>query len=350
MSAPRFVTLFEARLLRILHALLGHGSLEAALPLVLERAARPATLTPACAELVADSLAKGCVQFLARAGGWRRERHLRGESAADGRLWERWPPAELPLAFSRHSLEFLLWLAASKPTDATPLELPDAELTPADWLLLFLAYERLRDTDVEAGLKSRPAFAQHGLIRLANPGDFKEAPPPDFAPWVVGPGTAIVEAIQPWLTDRWVALERGKLQIGDWSRMRDLGTAQESVLTTFVDAAEAAGRPDLVRFILATASAVLPSGATVAAFLGGLQGRGPAKLAERIAVQRAGLALPRFVLRLRDWHARALLVGFLDEGYAASQFWKAEWERFDGEALADRAAALVREVEPLTVR
>lgn len=350
MIAPRIVTPFEARLLRILHALLGHGSLEAALPLVVERFARPASLTPACVELVGDSLAKGCVLFLARAGGWRRERHLRNGSPANGRLWERWTPDELPLTFSRHSLEFLLWLTASKPNDAMPQDFPDAELTPADRLLLFLTYERLRDTEAEAGLKARPEIARHGLIRLANPADFAPTELPDFTGWLTGSGAAILEALQPWLADRWIKLERAKGQIGDWDKMRVLGAAQEAVMATFADAAEAAGRPDLMRFALVAAVAVLPNGATPATFLGGLQGRGPAKLADRIEVQRRGLALPRFVLRLRDWHARALGVGFLDEGYAASQFWKSEWERFDGDALADRAAALVRQVEPLTVQ
>jgi hypothetical protein len=59
--------------------------------------------------------------------------------------------------------------------------------------------------------------------------------------------------------------------------------------------------------------------------------------------------LPRHLERLHQWERRARGVGFLDEGYASSQVWKADWERYDGDELAARAAALVRQVEPLGV-
>ncbi len=353
-AAPRVVTTFEGKLLRILRCFLRHAPVDQALPLVLERNPRPPCLSRACVELVGDSLAKGCMLFLVRAGGWRRERHLRNGQPRDGRLWERSAPSDLGLTFSRHALEFLIWMTAHRPDDAKPpLDLPDAELTPADRLLLFLAYSALHDTEAGPPLRSRPVFAGHGLIRLAFPDDFAGAPPepaPDFGRWVNGFGAILLEAMQPWLADRWVEIERRKSHVGDWTALHDLGLAQERVLTALTDTAEAAERPDLVRFLLRTAATVLVEGITPAAFIGGLQGKGPARLADRVEVHRQALALKRHLERLQRWERRARSVGYLDEGYAASQLWKADWERFGGEELAARAAALLRQVEPLTVQ
>lgn len=347
--AARVVTAFEGRLLRILHAVLRHAPPDQAVPLVLERAARPPALSRTSVELVADSLAKGCMTFLARAGGWRRERFLRDGQPRDGRLWERWQPTELALRFSRHAIQFLVWITAHRPGDQKPpLDLPADELTPADRLLLFLTYDLLRDSEAAGPLRAVPAIGRDGLVRLACVEDFAGATTdPDFGPWLTGPGAALLEALQPLLCDRWVAVERRKPQVGDWAALRDLGMAQERVLTAFTDAAEAAGRPDMVRFLLRAAAAVLPPGVTPDAFAGGLQGTGPQRLADRIEVQRRALALPRHLVRLQQWERRARGVGFLDEGYAVSQMWKADWERHGGDELAVRAAALVRQIEPL---
>jgi hypothetical protein len=347
------VSPFEGRLLRILHAVLGHVPADQALPLVLERVPRPATLSRTCVELVADSLAKGCMTFLVRAGGWRRDRFLRDGKPCDGRLWERWQPAELGLAFSRHAMEFLIWITAHRPGDQKPpLNLPPADLTPADRLLVFLTYDLLRDTEAAPALRALPAVIQDGLIRLACPDDFAgipNDPGPGFAPWLTGLGAAILEAMQPLLFDRWVVLERGKLQIGDWDAMRELGSAQERVLSSFTDAAEAADRPDLVRFVLRTTAAALQPGVTPDAFIGGLQGTGPPRLADRTEVHRRALALPRHLERLQRWQRKARAVGYLDDGYAASQLCKADWEYYGGDELAGRAADLVRQIEPLAV-
>jgi hypothetical protein len=350
-TKDKTVTKFEGRLLRILHAVLGHAPADSALPLIQERVARPPTLTRACVELVADSLANGCMMFLAQAGGWRRERFLHDGQPRVGRLWERWEPAALGLEFSRHALEFLIWITAHRLGDQKPpLELPATDLTPADRLLVFLVYDLLRDTDAGPALRAVPAIGQDGLVRLACPDDFAGTPKdpgPDYGPWLTGPGAAMLEALQPLLCDRWVALERRKVQIGDWDALRDLGLVEERVLADFTDAAEGAGRPDLVRFLLRTAAAVLPPGVTPDAFIGGLQGNGPPRLADRVEVQRRALALPRHLERLQRWERKARGVGYLDEGYAASQVWKADWEMMGGDEIANRAAALVRRIEPM---
>jgi FtsH ternary system domain X6 len=348
-TSAKVVTAFEGRLLRILHAVLRNAPPDQAQPLVFDRVARPVTLSRTCVELVADSLAKGCMNFLVRAGGWRRERFLRAGQPRDGRLWERWQPKELGLAFSRHALEFLIWITAHRPGDQKPpLALPAANLTPADRLLVFLTYDILRDTEAAQALRALPAVAQDGLIALACIEDFAGTKAePDFVPWMSGLGAAMLEALQPLLCERWIAVERHKVQIGDWAALRDLGLVQERVLTAVTEAAETAGRPDLVRFVLKAAAAILPPGVTPDAFVGGLQGTGPPRLADRIEVHRRALALPRHLERLRGWEQKARGVGYLDDGYAASQVWKSDWEQVGGDELAGRAAALVRQVEPL---
>ena len=52
---------------------------------------------------------------------------------------------------------------------------------------------------------------------------------------------------------------------------------------------------------------------------------------------------------LRDWERRARTIGYLDEGYSVAQLWLADWERLDGDALAERAEKLLTEIEPLKV-
>jgi hypothetical protein len=352
MTAPptiRAVSSFEARLLRILHAALKQAPAEQALPLVFERVPRTTGLSRACVQLVSESLAKGCMTFLAKAGGWRRDRYLRDGQPREGRLWERLSPADLALSFSRHSMELLIWITAHRPGDQKPpLQLRTEELTPADRLLVFLVYDLLRETEATPALQALPAVGGDGLIRLACVDDFSGlTAAPEFTPWISGLGAAVLEALQPLLRDRWVAVERNKRRIDDWDTLRDLGLAQERVLTAYTDAAEAAERPDLVRFILWTMAAVLPPGVTPDAFTGGLQGTGPSRLADRIEVQRAALALPRHMERLQRWQRTARGIGYLDEGYAVSQLWKSDWEQNGGDELAARAAALVQQVEPL---
>ena len=95
------------------------------------------------------------LQWLARSGGWRNERFLRDRQASDGRLWQRTPPQELALKFSRHAPAFLIWLTATRPgTGKAAWRVPVQKLTEADALLVYLAYEMLRGTEAGAGLRS----------------------------------------------------------------------------------------------------------------------------------------------------------------------------------------------------
>src|SRR4051812_38641568 len=74
-GAMKVVSRFEANLLRILHFFLRRLPAEQALPLAAAGLKAPACLGRPAVGLVQDALAKGTVLLLARAGGWRRERH-----------------------------------------------------------------------------------------------------------------------------------------------------------------------------------------------------------------------------------------------------------------------------------
>jgi hypothetical protein len=348
----RSVSRFEANLLRILHCLLRRTPIKQALSILLVRHERPACLSRAAVALVQDALAKGCVQLLAREGGWRRGRHLRGDRVASGRLWDRTPPEGLGLAFSRHSLEFLVRLTADDLRDLASLWQPDGgELAIGDRLLLFLAYDALRETDFGQALRGWPPVAGDGLCRLAFPDDFADNQGdgrPDVAVWASGVGACVVEALQPMLARRWVDVERAKGRITVAESMLRLGRVQGLFLDDFLDAIDAAGRHDLARFLLVAASGLLREGATASGWVGGLD-LGGLRMADRAEVGRAATAMLRRLDRLRRWDQKARGVGYLDEGYALSQLWKADWAEHDGDALWARARAIIAEVEPLSI-
>jgi hypothetical protein len=41
------------------------------------------------------------------------------------------------------------------------------------------------------------------------------------------------------------------------------------------------------------------------------------------------------------------VVGYFDEGYAASQLWKSDWDHYQGDALVGRAQAIIRTLDPM---
>jgi len=354
------VSQFEANLLRLLYYFLRHEPAERALPLVEERAEMPACLSRGAVRLVQDALARGSTWLLAQCGGWRVEKHLRGdrfregERAVEGRLWQRTPPAQLGLTFSGHSLDFLIWITAFRPGDKEPRWAPpEEELALGDRLLLFFAHEGLRETAPNLGypemLLRRP-LVQHGLCWLAYPEDFHAvpaaAPPPSFACWTTGTGACILEALQPELAQRWMRMEGNKERIIDPQLMRGQGNAQERVLNAFLDDVYKLRRLDLARFLLQAAAKLLTAHAHASMWIGGLQTAG-LRLADRAAVYQAALVLVRQLERFRDWTRWARSIGYLDEEYTAAQLWLADWEHYQGHALVERALGILRQVDPM---
>lgn len=345
------VSRFEANLLRLLGFFLGRVPAERAAPLIESRCEPSPCLSANAIALVQDALSKGCVAELVRRGGWRRERFVRGEGVVEGRLWQRTPPSDLGLSFSRETLAFLIWITAARPGDKEPSWEPsEAALASGDRVLLFFAYEKLRriaDPTGVARWRARQPLVQHGLCRLAFPEDYSpDAPTANCAPWISGVEACVLEALQPVLADRWLRLESGKARIERPPRMEALGASQERVLNSFLGAAEQARRWDLMRFLLQAGHRLLGPDAAPEMWVGSLH-LAELPLAARAATYHAALAFVRVFERLRAWTRQARGVGRFDEGYHAAQLWKADWELYDGDVLHERAAWLRQRLDPL---
>jgi hypothetical protein len=346
----KFVSRFESDLLRVLHAILGRVPVEQVLPIVLEATPTPDCLSRDAVMLVQDALAKGCVHWLARNGGWRNARFLRDGQAKDGRLWQRTAPQESALRFSRYTLAFLIWLTATRPgTGKAAWRIPSRKLTQADTFLLFLAYEALHGTEAGAGLRASPAVQGNVLCRLAFPQEFLRAPAltaADYLPWTTGPGGCILEVQQQLLAGIWVELETAKSRISDWETMQALGRAQDRALSPFFETLEQTRRYDLARFALVALTRLLPASAKARFWIGGLAEAG-LRLADRQATYRAALAFVSQTDRFKRWEQQARVVGYVDEGYTAAQLWKQDWEHYRGDVLHARSQALLQELDPM---
>jgi hypothetical protein len=271
----------------------------------------------------------------------------------EGRLWERTPPADLGLSFSAHTLSFLIWITAHRPGDADRAwRVPEEDLTLGDRLLLYFAHEGLRNVAEGLGapaLRTQEPFVRHALCWLTYPEDYTAAPPdarPNFGPWTINTGACVLEALQAELARRWIEVESNKERLTDPQAMRVLGLAQERVLTSFLDAVEKAGRMDLARFLLQAAAVLLGPHAHAGMWTARLDFTGQ-RVADRAATYYAATILLRSLDRLQTWERRARGVGYFDEGYAASQLWKEDWERVQGDRLIERAHAIVQQLDPM---
>jgi hypothetical protein len=351
-DGPRQVSKFEFNLLRILRFFLGHFPPDQGLQLVRAAVSRPECLGADAVQLVKDSLAKGCVLFLVREGGWRDDRYLRANTPTPGRVWERIPLDERALSFSAAVVEFMMWATAEKVNESkTALDARAEDLTPADEFFFWRAFDACRaDPDLAAVLRRKACFKRNPFCWIASPGDLTDADEPEVAdmqPLFTGLRAVMLECLQPHLANRWIRSERAKGQIGDWRKMRQQGRAEYAALRAFLEAAEKAGRTDLARFVLRTNATLFTCELSPVFWTGGLQGSGPPRLADRLDTQRSALAVPRLMEVLDGWQQRARSVGYFDEGYAASQLWKQDWEAADGDRVAARARAAVEMIEPL---
>jgi hypothetical protein len=351
-DSPPAVSRFEFNLLRLLRFVVGHLPPEQAMNYLTSRLPCPPCLSATCVRLVEDTLAKAIVLDLVKAGGWRREKSLRNGKPTEGRVWERHPLDERLLTFGPHTLSFLIWLTAEKPTDTKEKwDARSSELTPADEWFFARTYEVMKAIPPTAAvLAEKNAFRANPLCRLSYPADFaaSDEPPPSFESWTSGVRSVILECLQPDLAQKWIRSERAKGQFGDWRQMRQVGTSENIILHDILSACGKAGRPDLARFVLQTARTILNQpNLTANYWVGGLQGSGPPRLADRIETQRLALALPRQMETLQSWDRKARSVGYFDDEYAANQLWKEEWETAQGDALTATARRVIEQLEPL---
>ena len=355
MTATREVTRFEFDMLRILRALFGVIPIDQVKSLIQNQRTPPTCLNPNASALVKDTLAKGLILHLVRAGGWRDESFLHNDRPTSGRVWNRVPLAERTLTFSRKPLDFLLWLTAEHPTQ-TKVEWHRAstESTAGDDLFFYVAYDALRDEpELFDALRSKSPFLNNPFSWLMNASDFAtvdDPAPPSFAPLLSGKRAMMLECLQTPLTKRWLRSESVKSEIADWNLMRRRGIAETAILTQFLKAAEAANRHDLAIFPLKVLSKLFAGRSLEPSFwIGGLMAEAPMRLAERISIQRSALSLVQQADTFARWHQQARAVGYFDEGYAASQLWKEAYESLDGEATIAKARQTLAALDPLRV-
>lgn len=331
----------------MLQSILGRAPAQQAANLVMRQGAAPPCLSRPAVELIQDHLKKGVVSYLAQAG-WRNERFLRDGRVATGRLWERTSPEQLGLAFSGHSLEFLLWLMTTRARESKPRwQEAHGQLTVGDRFLFFLALHRLRNHDEGKVLARHAILHQDGLIRLAFPDLMPHNRAATFwAPWTAGVGACILEGLQCTLTDRWLEIERGKARMADVKALMALGQSQDAVLGGFAETLTATGRWDLARFVLHALAELLQDSPGASRWIGSVN-LDSMRLAARMDVQHAALALVRRASTLQQWDAQARTIGYFDEGYAAAQLWKGDFEAAQGDQICQHADAILREIAPL---
>jgi len=345
----RTVSRFEANLLRILQGLFGPATTERVQRLVEKEFDRPPCLSRNAMELVEDTLRKGVPQYLARQGGWRRERFLRNGKIAEGRIWNRRPPERLGLPFSEQSVKFLIWITANKPENLRENFTPEeSRLSTGDRFLSYLAARSLRGTEAFRELMRQPPFNNHPLIWLMGFAELIEMriklPKSwDFATWFSGPGSSVLESLQVPLAEEWLKLEKKKTRIRQPELMRRFGTRQRKLLLQLFDAAEAADRRDLCRFFLIAMKRFLQS-ADREAPLYQMDFKG-LRLAERLETYQLAAASLSQVERLDRWNREARSTGFYDDGYAAAQLWKSDWENLEGDRVVAEAGARLNALE-----
>jgi hypothetical protein len=343
----REVSHFEACLIRVLRCIVSGSPADGILDIVHRESPRPECLSRDCVELVKDALRKGVTRRCA-VSGWKRERFLRGVQQGDeravveGRLWQRRDLESQPLVFSEHVVNWLIWITATPvPDSKKKVTISYDECSLGDRLFFLLAFETFLDTNVLDAVCRQALFQSHPLVSLFFPLAASRSGL-DFSPgldWWFQPEQAwVLETFQGVIGERWLQMERVKSGTADWSAVQKMGELQQRLLDQVLTAAESSGRWDLVRFVMDAAVGVL-SEVDVRAAADDLDLTG-LKLSQRQQVREASLALLRSLECLARRNEQARTIGFYDEDYEASQLWKSDWERWNGDAVCRKASEI----------
>ncbi|MFP2930964.1 hypothetical protein ACLESO_38350, partial [Pyxidicoccus sp. 3LG] len=240
----------EHELLTLARAVVGLGQYAPVEDLLRDRHTVPELLSPDALHVLRDTLAKGGILALARCGGWRKQRYLDGAQERSGRLWERHaPPA---LHFSPLCVHTLRWLVEQPLVKHGCKTLTvDERPTLADELFLYLTCRLVAGTPCAKAVGTQELFRSSTLCRLGFPEllGMPKLTAADFAPLLANGGW-LLDALREDLARRWRKVEESKRFILEPSELTALSAAQETVLSAFLDAVEAAGRRDLAGFLL----------------------------------------------------------------------------------------------------
>lgn len=285
----------------------------------------PRRVSPDAMRVLQSTLRKGSIASLVRRGAWRERRAWVDGEARTGRLWTLRP---LELRFTRASFALCRWIASST---ASP---PPAPESVGDALLYYLAADALRRASLPFNeLHTSP------LVALAFPEG--RSPDIDWATFVKA-GSVVIEALRDDLAAHWVRAERAKCEL-DAEALIAIGAAQREVLDPFLDALEAARRPDLATFLVHAASKVIGRPAT--SWVSGLATM-RTTLAQRSEATRASAAFLDSVRRLATWRRQWAMVRFMDDEYDEAQLHLDAWDVL-GQAGFERAIAIGDELHSL---
>jgi hypothetical protein len=343
------VSRFEQRLIQITRSLLGFGSTDSLGTWLAQKHVAPPCLSPVTVQLVQETLSKGIVRRLAELGS-RSERFVSGGQVVAGTLWERVPMERRALHFSRNVLAWLRWAVEHNVID--PPSMPDVEepsLTLADRLFFAFAAQSLAKLGVGLvqNVMRNPVFCRNGLVWLEHHQLLTRCRvlgKPDFRRWFSPKNQWALEAWQTPLSEAWIDSTFACSNETDIGDLRRVGEAIERLAEDFSEAATAAERRDLGRFWLVAAWSVASRGGFESDRWFAKMSLAALAMHQRQTLYWAGLAIPRIVSeRLTAWNRDARNIGYLDDGYVASQLFKSDWERLAGDSV-------VRQLGPLFQR
>jgi hypothetical protein len=153
----------------------------------------------------------------------------------------------------------------------------------------------------------------------------------------------LIETLQYPLAQQWFCIERDKRMSGNDTDVLTIGEFQTAVLTSLFEAAEKSRRQDLCLFVLEAGRLLFAATADDQWFHRmDLRTR---RMQERTRIYRAGFAWFFSLERLTQWTQQAQSIGYYDDDYRTSQFWKSEWERLNGTAVCQRARQIIDRVD-----
>ncbi|WP_166827404.1 hypothetical protein [Thalassoroseus pseudoceratinae] len=345
----RVVNRFENSLLQILQAVFGRGTTERAVKNVLRDMDAPKCLGRDAIVVIEDILAKGTVSTLARLGGWRRERFLRGERSATGRLWERTSSDRLGLSFSSRTVEFLIGMTTFSAGHPFFRKRPLKSLTLGDRWLHFAIYDAFHESGLGKELQTWPVMRENLLVQLLHARDFLDAPPKqsaDMEPWLTDEaGLAILEVMQSRLAGSWIMTEQAKREIRSPAQLLIASRFHRNLLNEYLTAVEKLQRRDLVRFLFDVWNQLLPDDETARTPWLEKVNLDDFRMAERAELYQQAFGTFTLAERLMNWNDWARSIGYYDEEYEIAQHWKLDWEQLDGDTVTARSRRLASQAD-----
>ncbi len=335
----RTVNRFDHNLLQILFAIFEQNSDRLTVKLLDTGFAtgRPKCLSRETVELVEQTITKGCIKWLVEVGGWQVQTHMVNEETSEGRLWERHKPQELGLTFSERTIDFLIHLTAKSTNDKSVWGTDAESLTLGDQFFFFMVANSFHNLQFAKTWSKREFFSKNPLIALSFPNLFsaKQAHPDiDFRPWMKGIGAAIFETCQDFFASRIYEIEKSKFKTTDPKIITNLARDQRQVWQRLFSACENNDRRDLCRFLQNALGKIIHPKSKPEDWTGKLE-TNDMRIADRFALYRDAMVLTEAIDQLKKWQSEGAITGYFDEGYAASQLFKSDWETFNTEKTVE---------------